>query len=79
VAEPLSSMALGVADGVGVEPGFFLAGSVRAVSRARREKMFRRRQIIGRGSEEKENEGEVPSPLQASGLGSIIRTLIRNF
>jgi len=27
---------------------------------------------------EKENEGEVPSPLQASGLGSIIRTLVLN-
>jgi hypothetical protein len=40
--------------------------------------VFRPEKTIGKVVGEKEKEGEVPSPLQASGLGSIIRTLIRN-
>ena len=69
---------LGWAIGSEVKSEFLFGCPFRAVSSTKTGKVFRREQTIGLAAGEKENEGEVPSPLQASGLGSVIRTLIRN-
>ena len=64
--------------GSDVKSGLLYACPFRALISTKTGKVFRREQTIGQAAGEKENEGEVPSPLQASGLGSIIRTLMRN-
>jgi hypothetical protein len=74
----LSPRPLGLGIGSEAKSGFLFACPFHAVSSTKTGKVFRREQTIGQAAGEKQNEGEVPSPLQASGLGSIIRTLIRN-
>ena len=67
---------LGQAIGSAVMSGFLFACPFRAVRSTKTGKVFRGEQAIGQAGGEKESEGEVPSPLQASGLGSIFQTRI---